>query len=112
LILAEDPHGGVLVIWPTVATYRWYRGDRLKFLHGSENKVDQQAIYDYLESRYDAGTRHCRGKKSERAYQPPLSPEHAAFMNKLEARNIRMEESRLKMRVLLPDGEADLDVNA
>jgi hypothetical protein len=51
LVLAEDPNGGVLVVWPNVATWRWYRGDTLKFLHGSDNKVDAKAIFDYLESR-------------------------------------------------------------
>jgi len=49
LTLVNDEHGGILVIWPTVATYRYYAGDYLKFLHGNKNEVDRLAIFDYLE---------------------------------------------------------------
>ena len=49
LTLVNDEHGGILVIWPTVATYRYYAGDYLKFLHGKKNEVDRLAIFDWLE---------------------------------------------------------------
>ena len=49
LTLVNDEHGGILVIWPNVATYRYYAGDYLKFLHGNKNEVDRLAIWDYLE---------------------------------------------------------------
>ena len=49
LTLVNDEYGGILVIWPTVATYRYYAGDYLKFLHGNKNEVDRLAIFDYLE---------------------------------------------------------------
>ena len=39
LTLVNDEHGGILVIWPTVATYRYYAGDYLKFLHGKKTKL-------------------------------------------------------------------------
>ena len=49
LTLVNDPNGGILVIWPTQATYRYYAGDYLKFLHGNNNEFDRLAIWDYLE---------------------------------------------------------------
>ena len=52
--LVDDPHGGVLVVWPTQATYRWFPDsvswdpNNLDFLHGKKNEYDRKAIQDYL----------------------------------------------------------------
>lgn len=49
LTLIEDPNGGVLVIWPTQSTHRWYpKYGELKFLHGKLNTYDSEAIQIYL----------------------------------------------------------------
>lgn len=50
LTLVPDRHGGCNVVWPSQATYRWYPGDYLKFLHGKKNEFDRLAIFDYLEA--------------------------------------------------------------
>ena len=49
LTSVDDPHGGVLVIWPGQSTHRWYpKYGELKFLHGKLNKFDSVAIQTYL----------------------------------------------------------------
>ena len=50
IVTVPDPYGGVLVIWPGQSTWRYYRGDYLKFLHGDNNKWTQKAIFNYLEA--------------------------------------------------------------
>lgn len=52
--LVDDPHGGILVVWPKHSTYRWFPEsvswdpNNLQFLHGKKNKYDMKAIQDYL----------------------------------------------------------------
>jgi len=54
LTMVNDPHGGVLVVWPTQATYRWYpRYGELKFLHGRLNEYDMKAIQSELNNVFD-----------------------------------------------------------
>ena len=49
LTLVDDPHGGVLVVWPTEATYRWFpKYGELRHLHGKLNEFDMEAIQNYL----------------------------------------------------------------
>tara|TARA_Y100001937_G_C7037460_1_gene293049 strand:+ start:191 stop:430 length:240 start_codon:yes stop_codon:yes gene_type:complete len=49
ITLVDDPHGGVLVVWPTQATYRWFpRYGELRHLHGNLNLFDMDAIQTYL----------------------------------------------------------------
>ena len=50
LVLTNDPHGGVLVIWPATGyLWRWYPGDYLKALSNICNDHDGINIYRYLE---------------------------------------------------------------
>jgi signal peptidase I len=49
IVLIDDPYGGVLVIWPGDSTWRWYKNDYLKFLHGKNNEYTRRAIWNYLE---------------------------------------------------------------
>ena len=51
----DDVHGGVLVV-THYSTWRYYAGDYLKFLHGSENEYTRTAIFDYLEQLDNART--------------------------------------------------------
>ena len=56
ITMVDDPHGGVLVVWPTQATYRWYPGyGELKHLHGNLNIYDMQAIQEYLNKSFESG---------------------------------------------------------
>ena len=47
----NDVHGGILVITNVGATYRYYRGDRLKWLHGVENEWTKKAVFEFLENK-------------------------------------------------------------
>ncbi|GAI85853.1 unnamed protein product [marine sediment metagenome] len=47
--VVEDMNGGLLVI-THYSTWRYYEGDYLKFLHGSENEWTRTALFDYLEN--------------------------------------------------------------
>ena len=49
IVCVNDPHGGVLVIWPGHVTYRYHRGDRLKHLHGDKNKFTDEAIKNFMD---------------------------------------------------------------
>jgi len=54
--MVDDPHGGILVVWPTQATYRWFPDNgELKHLHGTQNIYDQQAIQEYLNFGFKGG---------------------------------------------------------
>jgi len=51
IVTVEDPNGGLLVVWADGnQTYRYYRGDYLKFLHGKANTFDREAIKEYLDN--------------------------------------------------------------
>lgn len=45
----NDVHGGILVITNVGATYRYYKNDYLKFLHGNDNEWTKKAVFDFLE---------------------------------------------------------------
>lgn len=50
ITLVDDPHGGILVVWPNQATYRFYpRNSELKHLHGNRNEYDMEAIRKFLD---------------------------------------------------------------
>ena len=51
LVLAEDPYGGVLVMWPAGRQFwRYHPGDRLKPLM-SCSQYDTDLIFNFLEAR-------------------------------------------------------------
>jgi len=53
MALVDDPHGGILVIWPSQATYRWFpRYGELRFLHGKLNEYDMRAIQEWLNDMF------------------------------------------------------------
>ena len=53
-VTCDDPYGGVLVIWPGHSTWRWYKDDYLKFLHGQECEYARTAMYNHLQSIEDS----------------------------------------------------------
>jgi len=61
ITMVDDPHGGILVVWPTQATYRWYPESHewdpsnLQFLHGKLNVYDMAAIQEYLNKSFVEG---------------------------------------------------------
>ena len=48
-VTCDDPYGGVLVIWAGHSTWRYYKDDYLKFLHGQDCQYARRAIYDHLQ---------------------------------------------------------------
>mgnify|MGYP000005012033 CR=1 FL=1 len=52
LVCVSSPHGGLLVICNESTTWRYHRGDYLKFLCGIYNLYTKQAIWNHLEN-YD-----------------------------------------------------------
>jgi hypothetical protein len=54
--MVDDPHGGILVVWPRHSTYRWFPGNGEFFhLHGKQNIYDQQAIKEFLNKGFESG---------------------------------------------------------
>ena len=57
LMITNDSFGGLLVVWPGYATYRWHpsglnrEAASLVRLHGVENEVDEKFILEFLEQR-------------------------------------------------------------
>jgi len=61
ITMVDDPHGGILVVWPKHATYRWFPQSlewdpqNLQFLHGKLNVYDMAAIQEFLNKSYVSG---------------------------------------------------------